>query len=378
MRLTFAVLQIESIRESGKLPVLVGGTNYYIEAVLWDVLINSGEKNSDQGLLLDREQMKAEKASNHPDTADLLKCSNIFDHQIHAKSFRNIPSNHLYSILDQLDHDSAILFHPSDKRKIIRALQVYQQTGVKYSEHLARQKARGGCLGGPLRYRNIICLWTRSEASILKERIDKRVHTMVQNGLLEELESFHRMHNQQRLLDDCSPDLYTSGIFQSIGFKEFHSYLTCESQDEKKKNKLLAKSIEDLKVATRKYARVQEKWIRNRFIHAGDRDVPLIYSVDTSYPEKWNEMVLNPVFQLLDNLLYKRQVVSSLKPEEKKERKITSNRVFFCQLCQQHVHGDISWSSHLKSKKHLALSKGTKELVSPAHQTEKVSSSCEG
>lgn len=359
-------MQIECIRKSGKLPVLVGGTNYYIEAVLWDVLIDSGDKNSDESFLFEREQLAVAKASNHPDTADLLNSGNIFDHPIHAKSFRKIPSNHLHNILDELDHDSAILYHPSDKRKIIRALQVYQQTGLKYSEHLARQKARGNCLGGPLRYKNVICLWTKCNRDILHERINKRVDTMIQNGLLEELTNFHETYNQQRLLDTTSSDLYTGGIFQSIGFKEFHQYLTCKSRDEeKKKHKLLTKSIENLKSATRKYARVQEKWIINRFIHAGDRDVPLIYSIDTSYPEKWSETVSNPVFQLLDNLLYKRSVVSSLKPEEKKERKITSNQIFFCSTCQQYVHGNISWSSHLKSKKHYALSKGDKDKSQP-------------
>lgn len=356
-----ALKAIEEIKNNGKLPILVGGTNYYIESVLWNILINPEKESDSEGFLFSREMKQFEKETNsHPEDASLLTAENIFDHPIHAKSFSNIPGLHLHSILNQLDPQSAKLYHPHDKRKIIRALQVFQQSGRRFSEHLADQKSKGSSFGGPLRFRDAICFWTRSDATVLQSRIEKRVDEMIERGLLEELQDFHRKYNETRVknLVNCDNKIYTEGIFQSIGFKEFHSYLTFPPDgDEEKKKKLLVKSIQDLKKATRQYARVQEKWIKNRFIHVGDRDVPDVFALDTSNPEKWQEQVADSAFKLIDHRLNGSLDTPPLLPETKSEVICFTKELFFCDLCQKHVHGNVSWSSHLKSKGHLAMSK---------------------
>ena len=61
---------------------------------------------------------------------------------------------------------------------------------------------------------------------------------------------------------------YVNGIFQSIGFKEFHDYLILPEEDKttEEGRKLLAEGLEKMKIATRQYARRQNKWVQNRFI----------------------------------------------------------------------------------------------------------------
>ena len=74
----------------------------------------------------------------------------------------------------------------------------------------------------------------------------------------------------RQTLKEYSRD-YQFGIFQSIGFKEFDEYFTYLDANESNKNSagrddLLKKGIEDMKISTRRYARIQMRWIRNRFV----------------------------------------------------------------------------------------------------------------
>lgn len=73
----------------------------------------------------------------------------------------------------------------------------------------------------------------------------------------------------------CSKPDYTKGVFQSIGLKEFHKYLmlTSEQQNTEDGKQTLQDGIEQLKIATRRYAKKQKKWIVNRFLGRSDRQV---------------------------------------------------------------------------------------------------------
>lgn len=66
----------------------------------------------------------------------------------------------------------------------------------------------------------------------------------------------------------CRPPAYTLGIFQSIGFKEFHDYLILSEEEKtsEKGKELFKKGVELMKIATKQYARRQLKWIRKRFL----------------------------------------------------------------------------------------------------------------
>lgn len=338
------------------MPVIVGGTNYYIESLLWDVLVDPIIDSSNQDLyLFERdEKIRSSKSSSHPTSEIELTKDNIFDHQIFAESFKTISSAHLYNILKEIDPEACSLYHPHDRRKIIRALQVIQSSGgsALYSSKLKEQQSRAGgdSLGGPLRFKNSVILWTSCDREILVDRIDERVEKMMQQGLLNELIDFHKTYNEQRLVDNSKP-VYSEGIFQAIGFKEFHEYLI--KPEEKRKMSLLKKCVTQLKVSTRQYARKQVRWIENRFISATDRNVPDIYALDTSELEKWDERVKNPAFEIVSHRLNNLKVPDNIQPVVRKERAIENvKKAFFCDICQRTFQGSHQFQVHLKSKLH--------------------------
>uniref|UniRef100_A0A8C9P8J0 tRNA dimethylallyltransferase n=1 Tax=Spermophilus dauricus TaxID=99837 RepID=A0A8C9P8J0_SPEDA len=173
----------------------------------------------------------------------------------------------LHKRLSQVDPEMAAKLHPHDKRKVARSLQVFEETGISHSEFLHQQHAEegGGPLGGPLKFPNPCILWLYADQTVLDERLDKRVDDMLTAGLLEELRDFHRRYNQKNISENCQD--YQHGIFQSIGFKEFHEYLITEGKcTPETSNQLLKKGIEALKQVTKRYARKQNRWVKNRFL----------------------------------------------------------------------------------------------------------------
>ncbi|XP_040830220.1 tRNA dimethylallyltransferase isoform X4 [Ochotona curzoniae] len=229
---------IEDIFSRNKIPIVVGGTNYYIESLLWKVLVSTKPQEMGSENTVDR-KLELEKEDSH---------------ELHKR-------------LSQVDPEMAAKLHPHDKRKVARSLQVFEETGISHSEFLHRQHTEegGGPLGGPLKFPNPCILWLHADQTVLDERLDKRVDDMLAAGLLEELRDFHRRYNQ-KFVSENSQD-YQHGIFQSIGFKEFHEYLITEGKcTPETSNQLLKKGVEALKQVTKRYARKQIRWIRNRFL----------------------------------------------------------------------------------------------------------------
>lgn len=87
------------------------------------------------------------------------------------------------------------------------------------------------------------------------------------------------------LINNCfysfSPPDYTKGVFQSIGFKEFHNYLILNENElsSEQTRKLLETGLNDLKCVTRRYAKKQTRWVSNRFLGRPDREVCIIHSL---------------------------------------------------------------------------------------------------
>uniref|UniRef100_A0A3Q2R1H2 tRNA dimethylallyltransferase n=1 Tax=Fundulus heteroclitus TaxID=8078 RepID=A0A3Q2R1H2_FUNHE len=228
---------IEDMHRRNRLPIIVGGTNYYIESLLWRVLLD-------------------------PDSGDGADGG-----QNRKMELEKLGGEELYKRLAEVDPKMASMLHPNDKRKIARSLQIHKDTGVPHSRWLEEQRGQlgGDGLGGPLRYPDPCIFWLHADMEALDQRLDARVDDMLSAGLMEELRDFHLRYNQQKVQDDGQD--YQHGIFQSIGFKEFHDYLTApESSGQQEKDKLRVKGIEALKVATKRYARKQNKWVRNRFL----------------------------------------------------------------------------------------------------------------
>ncbi|KDR17577.1 tRNA isopentenyltransferase, mitochondrial [Zootermopsis nevadensis] len=320
---------IEKLMQDGKLPVIVGGTNYYIESLLWKVLVENPVK-----------QMKVQGV-----TVDLMD----------EAALEHLPSPQLYERLQAVDPDMAQSLHPNNKRKIIRSLQVYAQTGRTHSSILREQRsADGGSeLGGPLRFPHSCILWLQCDQKVLDERLDVRVDTMLEQGLVQELLDFHRRYNKERLATSTEAD-YTKGIFQSIGFKEFHEYLVLseEDRDSEKGSKLFHVGVDALKLVTRRYARRQLRWITNRFLCRPSRQVPPVYGLDATDPNLWNEHVLGPALQIVESYL-KGWAPAGIDPLPVTERSVKNDlKIHHCDVCDRMFIGDIQWNDHLHSKKH--------------------------
>ncbi len=145
--------------------------------------------------------------------------------------------------LAQIDPESAGRLHPSDRKRIIRALEVYRETGITITEHNRRTREV------PPRYRPIWLGLDFSHRAALYRRIDRRVEMMLEAGLLEEIRS---------LLESGIPENCTA--MQAIGYKEFLPVLRGERG--------LCDAAAEVCQSSRRYAKRQLTWFRrNQDMH---------------------------------------------------------------------------------------------------------------
>ncbi|CAG9860796.1 unnamed protein product [Phyllotreta striolata] len=315
---TRALRIIDNLYNNHKLPVIVGGTNYYIESLLWKILIDDDNYTSTPGILPNN------------------------DHEL--------PSEELHKKLKELDPVTARRLHPNNKRKILRSLEILYKKGKKHSEILQEQISAKDASksGGGLRFPHSLVLWLQCDQDILDKRLDDRVNSMIEQGLLQELLDFHRTFQNE------TPD-YTKGIFQSIGFKEFHSYLMMSEEDRRTDDgeKALNEGIEQLKMVTRRYARKQKKWIRNRFLGRQDRKVPPVFGLDTSDVSKWDQNVSRIAEEIVNSF-----ISNSKCPHNPLPKQITNSApnidstTNHCDICNRVFIGDFQWTTHINSNRH--------------------------
>ncbi|XP_058609298.1 tRNA dimethylallyltransferase isoform X1 [Onychostoma macrolepis] len=323
-----ALSLIEDMHRQRKLPIIVGGTNYYIESILWKVLMDTrgSDTESENGV-----------ASKSESKAELEK----------------LGGPELHRRLKEVDPDMAAILHPHDARKIARSLQIFMDTGVPHSQLLEEQRGQDGgdCLGGPLRFQDPCIFWLHCKTNALDERLDKRVDQMLSLGLIDELKDFHQRFNEKKVKENSQD--YQHGIFQSIGFKEFHEYLTAsENISQEERDKLKIKGIESLKQVTRRYARKQNKWVRNRFLKRPASNVPPVYGLDVTDVTSWETTVLTPALEILGCLQKGEQ--PSAQPVRAEGVELRNKRSHhMCNLCDKVIIGDLEWTAHQKSKNHL-------------------------
>ncbi|CDK28419.1 unnamed protein product [Kuraishia capsulata CBS 1993] len=220
-----ALAAIADIHGRGKLPILVGGTHYYLQSILFNnkTIVTS---NTSEAKISGEEQ-----AILDGDPEQLITHLRKYDPEVSEK------------------------FHPNDTRRIRRALEIYFTTKKKASEFYGEQK-KSDTEESPLRF-NTMVFWLYSEKSVLDARLDTRVDKMMEMGAIEELKELYSAYTSFQE----PPDL-EKGVWQMIGFKEFLPWLESDEPETEKKV-LLDQCISKMKQATRKYAKSQVKWIRN-------------------------------------------------------------------------------------------------------------------
>lgn len=197
---------VRGILSRGRLPIVAGGTNLYIDSLIAG--IDFAEKAEDAAL---RESLN--------------------------KQYDDIGGEAMLEHLRGFDPERAAKLHPADKRRIVRAVEIYILTGETITRHDEETKKR------PKRYDAVKIALTFADRAVLYDRINARVDKMVSDGLFDEVKG---------LLDSgLSPE---STSMQAIGYKEPAAYFRGEmSRDE---------AVELIKLSSRRYAKRQLTWLR--------------------------------------------------------------------------------------------------------------------
>lgn len=193
---------LEDVLSRGKTPIFCGGTGLYLESVLYEGTYRAPE--ADPAL---RATLAAQSAEEN------------------------------YAALLSVDPESAAAIHPNNRKRVIRALEIYRLSG-KTKSAWDKENTRGRLIEGAELY-----VLTTSDREVLYQRIDARVEEMIAQGLVEEV--------RRLALDPAT----TAG--QAIGYKELNSYIAGQGS--------LEEAIEAIKLASRHYAKRQLTWWeRNR------------------------------------------------------------------------------------------------------------------
>ncbi|MBO4947399.1 MAG: tRNA (adenosine(37)-N6)-dimethylallyltransferase MiaA [Lachnospiraceae bacterium] len=202
---TMAKEALEKIYTAGAIPIVVGGTGFYIQALLYD--IDFDENDSETGY---RSELQS--------FADR--------HGVEA----------LHDRLRQVDEKSADMIHPNNIKRVIRALEFYHQTGTRISEHNETQRQKES----PYRF---VYFVLDDERERIYRRIDQRIDQMLDQGLVAEVKQLRDM--------GCTRDMVS---MQGLGYKEILAYLNGECT--------LEEAVYILKRDTRHFAKRQLTWFR--------------------------------------------------------------------------------------------------------------------
>lgn len=127
---------INNLLESSKIPIIVGGTNYYIESTLWKVLASQPNDNN--------RKRKAESVDKD-NTEDVDANQDTSSHQWYTSDkFEGRTPEELHKLLQSVDPDSAQRLHPNDIRKVKRALEIYESCGKTMTAVISEQKTIPG------------------------------------------------------------------------------------------------------------------------------------------------------------------------------------------------------------------------------------------
>ncbi|MCM1252609.1 MAG: tRNA (adenosine(37)-N6)-dimethylallyltransferase MiaA [Clostridium sp.] len=197
---------IKAVYDKGKVPIIVGGTGFYIQAVLYD--IDFTQTDEDSALREQLENLAREKGNDA-----------------------------LFEKLRRIDPRACENLHPNNVKRVIRAIEFYEKSGGKrISEHNEKQHEKSS----PYNYTYFVLT---DEREILYEKINRRVDKMLADGLIEEVKRLRDM--------GCHKDMVS---MQGLGYKEILEYLNGECT--------LEDAIYRMKRDTRHFAKRQLTWFR--------------------------------------------------------------------------------------------------------------------
>lgn len=347
---------IQDIHSRGKLPVLVGGTHYYTQAVLF------------------KDQAVGENAEIGGDNGEEYEIGEPESSSSSAKwPILDAPTEVVLQKLREIDPAMADRWHPNETRKIRRSLEIYFQTGRPASEVYAEQKrvkqmtATEDSAPGTeqLRFPSMI-FWAHAEKEALNARLEKRVDAMVEQGLLSEARKMFD-YIQEKQAQGVTVD-QERGVWISIGFKELAPYfeaLQKGSLDVKELETLKQSCIEAIKTATRQYSTSQIKWVRNKLWNAlSDAGMThRLYLLDSSNVKNWQQDITEPSERLVHALFNDEptpdpkslselaRATLSAKEAKAEKQKSGASKCITCDVCQRTMTSE-QWNIHINGVAH--------------------------
>lgn len=196
---------MDTIYKKGKIPVIVGGTGFYIQALTRDIDFTQAEQEDHYRREL--EMLAREKGAEY-----------------------------LHEMLARVDKKSAEQIHANNVKRVIRALEFYHQNGFPISRHNEEQKERTSPY-------NLAYFVLNAPRELLYERIDRRVDEMMEEGLVDEVKKLREMGCHRGMVS-----------MQGLGYKEILAYLEGDY--------CLDEAVRILKRDTRHFAKRQLTWFR--------------------------------------------------------------------------------------------------------------------
>ena len=211
---------MDGIYERGHIPIITGGTGFYIQALLYDIDFTDNDEDT-------------ELRSNLEEIAKMQG------------------SEALYDRLRQIDPESCEIIHANNIKRVIRAIEFYEKTGIKISEHNKIQRQNDS----PYNFAYFVLNDDRNK---LYGRIEDRVDEMLKLGLVDEVRSLRDM--------GCTADMVS---MQGLGYKEILAYLDGHTT--------LEEAVYLIKRDTRHFAKRQLTWFRR------ERDTIMLNKPDYNY-----------------------------------------------------------------------------------------------
>ncbi|KZT69060.1 tRNA isopentenyltransferase [Daedalea quercina L-15889] len=373
-----AIHAIDETYRMGQVPIVVGGTSYWIQHLLFPNRLVSLESSSAykalQGAPPTSGSLTQSLASLPPELLDLF---HTLPTEPPPAADQPELASAMHQLLSALDPPIGQRLHWRDTRKTLRQLNIIKESGRLSSEILAEQSL---ATLRP-RYRTLL-FWLYARPDILKPRLDLRVDQMVEKGLLDEIRILRAQtsadtgsvpSNEGESGKEHVNNDYTLGIYQSIGYKEFHDYLSAPAHNDA----VFQEATQSMKTATRRYTNRQNMWIRNKLLpaaraaNAASRsedgcDIVPTYVLDASeLGSSWDTNVRDMAQDITDaflnvvelpNPLFLSSTARDLLVDEPKNT--IPPRKLICEIC---THDDerpvmidegAHWKAHIRTRHH--------------------------
>ncbi|KAK2433784.1 adenylate isopentenyltransferase 3, chloroplastic [Trifolium repens] len=351
-----AIPIIDAILRRNNIPVIVGGTNYYIQALVSSFLLDDSTDDLNESYFGDSPGITG------------------YDNDLCSE---NDSSSNSYDFLKDIDPVAANRIHPNNHRKINQYISLYSRTGVLPSKVFQGQAAEKWGQADNLRYD---CCFISVDASlpVLDRYVEQRVDDMMDAGLLNEVYNIYTMNAD-----------YTRGLRQAIGVREFENLLRTSvfksinkkevelidrsnlenteplfhgnlmewlrSSSDTKSTTLLEEAIEKVKVNTRRLVRRQKRMLsRLQTLFGWDiHYVDSTESISSRSNDVWISQVVEPVTKIVTSFLSENGSLSASNGNGTKIIQRDLWTQYTCKACNDRVlRGLHEWEQHIRGRGH--------------------------